>query len=60
MERLVRDRDLRLRMGAEAVRMARERFDIREITRRYEAVYESVLDAYRSRFGSRGRAAAVA
>ena len=60
LERLVTNRALRLRMGAEAVRMAREQFDIREVTRRYEAVYESVLDAYRSRPGIRPGAAAVA
>jgi hypothetical protein len=47
-------------MGASAVRMAREQFDIREVTRRYEAVYESVLDAYRSPSARQVRALAIA
>jgi glycosyltransferase involved in cell wall biosynthesis len=45
---LVRDGELRARMSAAAVQIARERFDVRAVARRYEAVYRAVLQAHRS------------
>ena len=45
---LVEDASLRTRMSQTAIRIAQERFDMRRITRRYEAVYQAVLDAYQS------------
>lgn len=46
---LVEDPSLRASMSQTAVRIAQERFDMRRITRRYEAVYEAVLEAYQSK-----------
>ena len=46
---LVRDADLRARMGAAGVQIARERFDVRAVARRYEVVYRTVLKAHRKR-----------
>ena len=43
---LVEDVSLRERMGQTAIRIARERFDMRRVARRYEAVYRMVLEAY--------------
>lgn len=43
---LVEDAALRARMSRAAVHIARERFDIRDVVRRYEVVYRAVLDAY--------------
>lgn len=43
---LVEDASLRVRMGQTAIRIARERFDMRRIARRYEAFYRLVLDAH--------------
>jgi glycosyltransferase involved in cell wall biosynthesis len=43
---LVENESLRVRMGNTAIRIARERFDIRRIARSYEAVYRLVLDTY--------------
>jgi glycosyltransferase involved in cell wall biosynthesis len=43
---LVEDAALRARMSCAAVQLARERFDIRDVVRRYEVVYRAVLDAY--------------
>jgi len=43
---LVEDANLRVRMGQTAIRIARERFDMRRIARSYEAVYRLVLDAH--------------
>ena len=43
---LVEDASLRDRMGQAAIRIAQEQFDMRRITRRYEAVYRAVLDAW--------------
>jgi glycosyltransferase involved in cell wall biosynthesis len=41
---LVEDAALRARMSRAAVQLARERFDIREVARRYEHVYRAVLN----------------
>jgi glycosyltransferase involved in cell wall biosynthesis len=41
---LVEDPALRARMSRAAVQLARERFDIRDVVRRYEVVYRAVLD----------------
>jgi glycosyltransferase involved in cell wall biosynthesis len=49
--RLVRDGRLRARMGRAAAALARERFDIAAVARRYEIVYQTLLDASRSRQG---------
>jgi len=46
---LVEDASLRAQMSQTAIRIARERFDMRCITRRYEAIYRVVLDAYQSK-----------
>lgn len=46
---MVEDASLRARMSKAAVRIAQERFDMRRITRLYEVVYQTVLDAYQSR-----------
>jgi glycosyltransferase involved in cell wall biosynthesis len=46
---LVEDISLRARMSQTAIRIAQERFDMRRVTRRYEAVYEAVLDAYQGK-----------
>jgi glycosyltransferase involved in cell wall biosynthesis len=43
---LVEDAALRARMSRAAVQIARERFDIRDVVRRYEAVYRAVLDTH--------------
>lgn len=49
--RLIEDRELRSRMGAESRRLACEHADIRAVARRYEAAYEGVLEAHRRREG---------
>jgi len=43
---LVEDVELRNRMSQTAIRIARERFDMRRVAWSYEAVYRIVLDAY--------------
>jgi glycosyltransferase involved in cell wall biosynthesis len=45
---LIQDADLRARMSRMAIQIARERFDIRAVVRRYEVVYRIVLEAYQS------------
>jgi glycosyltransferase involved in cell wall biosynthesis len=44
---LVENAELRARMSCAATQLARERFDIREVVRRYEVVYRAVLDGSR-------------
>jgi glycosyltransferase involved in cell wall biosynthesis len=46
---LVRDVQLRAKLSGEAVKLARERFDIVDVARRYEIVYRAVLDHDRNR-----------
>jgi glycosyltransferase involved in cell wall biosynthesis len=46
---LVENAELRAQMGQAAVRIAQEQFDMRRITRRYEAVYQTVMDAHQGR-----------
>jgi glycosyltransferase involved in cell wall biosynthesis len=46
--RLIEDAPLRARMGCAAVELARERFDMTRIARRYEIVYRAVLEACRN------------
>jgi glycosyltransferase involved in cell wall biosynthesis len=43
---LVEDANLRAQMSENAIRIAQERFDMRRITQRYEAVYQAVLEVY--------------
>ncbi|MFQ6041925.1 MAG: glycosyltransferase [Candidatus Poribacteria bacterium] len=43
---LVEDTALRARMSQTAIRIAKERFDMRRITQRYEAVYKTALNTY--------------
>jgi glycosyltransferase involved in cell wall biosynthesis len=43
---LVEDAALRARLSRAAVRVARERFDIREVVRRYEVVYRAILEQF--------------
>ena len=45
---LVEDASLRNQMRQLAIRIAQERFDMRRITRHYEAVYQTVFDVYQS------------
>ena len=45
---LVENASLRNRMRQLAIRIAQERFDMRRITRHYEAVYQTVLDVYQN------------
>jgi glycosyltransferase involved in cell wall biosynthesis len=40
---LVEDGDLRAKMSRQAAQFARERFDIRDVVRRYEVVYQAAL-----------------
>jgi len=51
VSRLVRDTRLRTRMGRAAAALARERFDMMDVARRYEVVYRTLLDACRNRQG---------
>jgi glycosyltransferase involved in cell wall biosynthesis len=53
VSRLVRDRRLRTQMSRASVEIARERFDMTDVARRYAVVYRTVLDACGSRQGSR-------
>jgi glycosyltransferase involved in cell wall biosynthesis len=46
---LVENARLRAQMSQTAIRIAQEQFDMRCVTRRYEAVYQAVLDAYQSK-----------
>jgi glycosyltransferase involved in cell wall biosynthesis len=47
--RLVLDARLRASMSCAAREVAREQFDMTEVARRYELVYRTLLDVYRSR-----------
>jgi glycosyltransferase involved in cell wall biosynthesis len=47
MESLIADRQRRQSMGATAARRARENFDVTNMVRAYEAVYESLLSNQR-------------
>ena len=45
---LIRDSNLRRRLGAAGARMMRERFDVRQVAQKYEEVYLTLLKEYGS------------